>query len=180
MMYAERGAPDGAPAFSHFGSRDFEQKIGNDALILATTNHDVMDTNPPTSTGETDPRNPPADFKSRFCEEFGCAPAQFEERAFAECLYPVARLLAPVIRILRPNYFAPDLALIGYLGKSPSRRNAMNELAAFMESNEARGSFARKTLRIRISARRTSQLTARLFDRRAVRGAAGVTQRSAV
>jgi len=69
--------------------------------------------------------------------------------------------------------------LIRYLSKTPGRRNAMNELAAFMEANDARGSFARKVLRIRISARNTSQLAARLFERRPERNDAGVAAQNA-
>ncbi len=43
---------------------------------------------------------------------------------------------------------------------------AVYELSAFMEDNNARGGFARKILRIRISARKASDLLWRLFDRR--------------
>ena len=103
---------------------------------------------------------------SLFCEEHHCPPSEFEERAFRACLYWRARILAPLIRIIQPGYFDPDFALIRYLAETPGRRDAMNELAAFVEANNARGGFARKILRIRISARKTSQLIGRLFERR--------------
>jgi hypothetical protein len=103
---------------------------------------------------------------SRFCERYQCPPEEFEERAFRACLYWRARILAPVIRKIWPRYFEPDFDLIRYLGKTPGRRNAINELAAFMEANNTRGSFARKTLRFRISARKASELIGRLFERR--------------
>jgi hypothetical protein len=101
-----------------------------------------------------------------FCEELGCPTAEFEERAFRACLYWRARLLAPLIRLIWPAYFDTDFALIRYLAETPGRRDAMNELAAYIEVNDARGGFARKILRIRISSRKTSLLIERLFDRR--------------
>jgi hypothetical protein len=106
------------------------------------------------------------DFKSLFCELHGYAPDQYEERAFRACLYWHARLLAPLIRALAPKYFERDFALINYLASAPGRRHAMNELAAFMEANESKGGFARKVLRIRISARKTSAILGQLFARR--------------
>jgi hypothetical protein len=42
----------------------------------------------------------------------------------------------------------------------------MNELAAYVEANDARGGFARRVLCIRISSRKTSRMIERLFDRR--------------
>lgn len=103
---------------------------------------------------------------SLFCEEHHCPPAEFEERAFRACLYWRARILAPLIRLIWPGYFDTDFELIRYLAETPGRRDAMNELAAYMEVNDTRGSFARRVLRIRISSRTTSRLIERLFDRR--------------
>jgi hypothetical protein len=105
-----------------------------------------------------------------FCEEHGCAPAEFEERAFRACLYWRARILAPLIRLVWPNYFNTDFEFIRYLAETPGRRDAMNELAAYEEANDARGGFARRVLRIRVSSRKTSLLIERLFDRRAEGG----------
>jgi len=100
-----------------------------------------------------------------FCEEHGCAPPEFEERAFRACLYWRARLLAPLIRLIWPSYFNTDFEFIRYLAETPGRRDAMNELAGYVEANDARGGFARRVLRIRISSRKTSVLIERLFDR---------------
>ena len=110
---------------------------------------------------------------SLFCEEHHCPPSEFEERAFRACLYWRARLLAPLIRQIQPGYFDVDFELIRYLAETPGRRDAMNELAAYVEANDARGGFARRVLRIRISSRKTSRLIERLFDWRAEGGRAG-------
>ena len=129
-----------------------------------------MDTTPPSPpTSETKPPPAPQEFKALFCELQHCPPAEYEERAFHICLYWRARILAPLIRKLWPGYFDRDFALIRFLANTPGRRDAMNELAAFQEANNSRGSFARKTLRIRISARKTSQLIGQVFERSAER-----------
>ena len=136
-----------------------------------------MDTSPLSPTGETDARQAPQDFMSLFCEEFHCPPSEFEERAFRTCLYWRARVLAPLIRIIGPRYFDRDFALIRYLAKTPGWRDAMNELSAYMEANDTKGGFARKILRIRISARKVGQLAGRLFERHAEEGHAGPVPR---
>ncbi len=106
---------------------------------------------------------------SLFCELYHCPPEQFEERAFGACLHWRARLLAPVLRRILPRYFDRDFAFVRYLAKTPGRRDAMNELAAFVEADNAKGGFTRKILHIRISARKSSRLIARVFERSAER-----------
>ena len=128
-----------------------------------------MNSSPPSSKREMDSGSAKPDFMALFCERYRCPPSEFEEQAFLICLYWRARIVAPLIRKIRPDYFDRDFALIRYLGKTPGRRDAMNELAAFMEANKARGGFARKFLRIRISSRKTSELVGRLFERHAER-----------
>ena len=100
---------------------------------------------------------------SLYCERFHCPPEEFEKRAFRSCLYWRARLLAPLIRKFWPDFFNPDFELIRYLGKTPGRRDAVNEMAAYMEFIRTNGGFARKFLRFRISARKSSKLVEQLF-----------------
>ncbi len=100
--------------------------------------------------------------KSSFCERFGCPQSEYEERAFKKCLYPHARCLAPVLRLLRPNFFATDFSFIGYLGATTGLRDANSEVLSFNDLNR-KGGFFRKTLRIRVSGRKASVLAARLF-----------------
>jgi hypothetical protein len=71
------------------------------------------------------------------------------------------------------------LTLIRYLAKTPGRRDAMNELSAFMEADKARGGFARRTLCIRISPQKTSRLIGLLFDLRTKRENPGAAPRGA-
>ena len=120
---------------------------------------------PPTT--EQTPSEPVSrDLMSLFCQRFNCPPSEFEEQAFRKCLYWHARILAPLIRRLSPGFFTEDFTLIGYFGKAPGRRDAQNELAAFMEANRSHRSFARKHLLLRISARKAGELAGQLFETR--------------
>jgi len=102
-----------------------------------------------------------------FCKQQNCPVSEYEERAFRMCLYWRARILAPLIRAIRPRFFDRDFTLIRYLATCRSRRNAINELAAFTENISSSGGFARKVLRIRISARKTNVLVNQVFERHA-------------
>jgi len=124
-----------------------------------------MDSTTPLPNPGTDSAPPRPDFKSLFCKLYHCPPEEFEERAFGACLHWRARPLAPILRAIAPRYFDPDFAFIGYLAKAPGRRDAMNELAAFVEASKTKGGLAREFLHIRISPRKTSQLIARIFER---------------
>jgi len=113
------------------------------------------------------------DFITLFCELHHCPPSEYEERAFRICLYWRARILSPLIRAIRPRFFEPDFELIRYLAKCQGRRNANNELAAFMEATDSRGNFARRVLRFRISSRKAGMLVNRVFELRADSAARG-------
>jgi hypothetical protein len=104
------------------------------------------------------------DFMSLFCERYRCPVSEFEERAFRKCLPWRARLLAPLIRAIFPRYFEQDFALIRYLGQAVGQRDAMREMVSFIEANNSRDGFARKTLRIRVSARKAGKLLRRLAE----------------
>jgi hypothetical protein len=130
-----------------------------------------MNSSSPNPPGETGSRPADLDFMSLFCEQHKCPLSEFEERAFRICLYWHARILAPLIRRIQPRYFDLDFALIRYLATCRSRRNAINELAAFMEAIKDRGGFARKVLRFRISARKANALVIQVFERQPEPGA---------
>jgi hypothetical protein len=80
-----------------------------------------------------------------------------------QCLYRHARWLAPVIRWLKRDFFARDLAFIQYLGAATSEREANTEILSFQDANLAKWSFCRTTLRIRVSGRKASKLAHAVF-----------------
>jgi hypothetical protein len=126
-----------------------------------------MNTPHPSPSGKAGSRPADLDFMSLFCEQHNCPLSEYEQRALRMCLYWQARIVGPLIRAIHPGYFDPDFELIRYLAKCRGRRNANNELVAFVENTNARGSFARKILHIRISARKTRALVNKVFERHA-------------
>ena len=102
---------------------------------------------------------------SLFCERYRCMPSEFDERVFQICLYRRVRVLAPVIRRIFPHYFEGDFAFIQYLGRTTGPRDAMHELAAFVDATHTEGGIARNFLGIGISARKVNVLLSQLYCR---------------
>jgi hypothetical protein len=55
-------------------------------------------------------------FQVLVCQRFHCPTSEYEERVFRKCLYWHARLLAPVVRRLKSDFFTEDFKFIRYLG----------------------------------------------------------------
>jgi hypothetical protein len=102
-------------------------------------------------------------FQVLFCRRFNCSLSEYEERAFRKCLYRHARLLAPVLRKLKPDLFAEDFKFIRYLGASTGLSKAGLDLLDFRHVNLDKRSFWRIGLRIRLSSRKASRLAEELF-----------------
>ena len=96
----------------------------------------------------------PQEFQSLFCQRFNCPTSEYDERAFRECLYWHARPLAPVLRRVKPDFFAEDFKFIGYLGEATGVREARANAADFQDANLGRRSFWRRRLKIRCRAER--------------------------
>ena len=61
-----------------------------------------------------------------FCQRFHCPLSEYEDRAFRKCLYWHARMLAPVVRRLKPDFFAEDLKFKDFVaGASPDDAAAL-------------------------------------------------------
>lgn len=97
------------------------------------------------------------------CQRFNCPTSEYEERAFRKCLYWHARLLAPVVRRLKPDFFAEDFKFIRYLGASTGLREVGADLLNFRDANLGKRSIWRTTLKIRASGRKASSLAQQLF-----------------
>jgi hypothetical protein len=104
------------------------------------------------------------EIKSLFCERFDCPPAEYEDRAFRQCLYWHARLLTPVVRKLSPRFFAEDMKFIQELGLTSDWRAARSEVLSFQAENQSNSGFWRNSLRIRVSGRKAAELAQRLFS----------------
>jgi len=102
-------------------------------------------------------------FQLLACQRFNCPPSEYEERVFRRCLYWHARLLAPVGRRLKPDFFVEDLKFIRYLGQSTGFREVGVDLLNFRAANLGKPSLWRTGLKIRVSGRKASRLAQQLF-----------------
>jgi hypothetical protein len=103
------------------------------------------------------------DLRSVFCERFKCPPSEFEKRAFRKCLYFPAKLTAPLLRWLDPDWFERDLVLIRHLGDAKNWQQVMAELDAFHYREHLQPRYARNVLHLRVSARKANKLAFGLF-----------------
>jgi hypothetical protein len=102
-------------------------------------------------------------FKTLFCEKFKCPPEAFEERAFRTFLYWHARLLAPVIRIIKPDFFLEDFNFIRYLGDALDVRQAKVDVLDFKDTDRKNWRLLHTSFRIRVSHRKARRLAFQLF-----------------
>lgn len=98
-----------------------------------------------------------------FCRHFACSPSDYEERAFREFLYGHAKLVAPVVRKLRPAFFAEDFRFVNDLGEATDLREAMACVADFQVANIVSRRFLRTALKIRVSGGKAARLAQQLF-----------------
>ena len=105
-----------------------------------------------------------ATFKSLFCQKYGCPPDEYEKRAFRKCLYWHARMLAPVIRKIKGDFFLEDFKFIRFLGASSGLREAASDVKNFNDVNRGSGSWLRIELKIRVSGQKANRLTYELFQ----------------
>ncbi len=101
--------------------------------------------------------------KSLFCQRYDCPLSEYEQRAFNRCLYTHAKIVAPVIRRITPEFFAPDFKFIQDLGETIGSREASAEASNYQDANRARPNFWRTGLKIRVSGRKATALAYRLF-----------------
>jgi len=106
------------------------------------------------------------ELRSLFCEQFRCAPADFEKRVFWKCLYPHARVIAALLRLVKPALFERDHHFIRGFGNAKDWKDAKSEIVALRYEDRFHPRFLRNALRIRISRRKANQLAARLFQLR--------------
>jgi hypothetical protein len=106
---------------------------------------------------------PRPEFRTLFCERFQCAPAEYEELAFRKCLPWYARLLAPMLRRLRPDFFAEDFKFIRYLGAATGGREINSEVLSFQDANRSRSTLFRTGLHLRVSGRTAANLAQEMF-----------------
>lgn len=96
-------------------------------------------------------------FADLYCEQRCLTREQFVADVFRRTLYAHARLLAPILRVLRPQHFAADYEFINGVGLLRRFRDYALEAEEFAHHPDNRG-ILRVTLNLRISSRRMRRL----------------------
>jgi hypothetical protein len=101
-------------------------------------------------------------FKTLYCKYSNCPPTEFEDRTFRACLYGRAKLMEPVIRLVRSRFFAEDYSFIEALGGAKNLQDVRVALSNFRDA-EQMGGFFRRRLKLRVSGRKAARLAQGLF-----------------
>ena len=104
------------------------------------------------------------DFMSLFCQRFQCSPAEFKDRVLRLCLPWPARMLGPLLRGRRPDYFTREFALIENLGKAKDMREVRLELLEFRMTRHLHWSVTRNVLGLQISAAKVARLASSFLE----------------
>ena len=107
---------------------------------------------------------PNRDLRSLFCEHYACPPAEFDKRALQKCLYLHARIVAPLLRRIKADYFERDLRFAHYFGNAKDRQEAVAEIADLRYQDYIQPRFGRNVLRLRVSGRKANELAFKLFE----------------
>lgn len=91
-------------------------------------------------------------FAELYCEKHGLKPEEYDSVVLARALYPHARLLAPLARFIRPEYFAADIDFVRSVARLRRFREFFYEAEEFAHHPANRG-FMRLTANLRISSR---------------------------
>lgn len=101
-------------------------------------------------------------FAARFCEREGLPPEEFRTVLFHRTLYAHARLIAGLVRWLKPRHFLADHEFIEDVGYLRSLQEFSQALGNFVEHPSNWGPLRRK-FRIRVSARRMLKIVRTVF-----------------
>jgi hypothetical protein len=95
-------------------------------------------------------------FAEAFCSQHGLSKEEFNEAVFRRSLYPLARLLRPVLALL-PGYFIADREFIAGAGHITRMRELDQDAFAFANHPSNRG-VLRRVFRLRVSAGKMGSL----------------------
>lgn len=97
-----------------------------------------------------------------FCAQTKCTPAQFEGRVFWHCLYPHARVMAPLLLLLQRDFFSADRSLISRIADAQTMTFVREEVRDYFWDSNNRG-WLRRTANIRVSGQRVKDLARRFL-----------------
>jgi hypothetical protein len=91
-------------------------------------------------------------FAALYCDKHGIKPEEYDAVVLKRSLYPHARLLAPLLRALWPEYFTADLDFVRSVGRLRRFREFNYEAEEFAHHPANRG-FWRLNVNMRVSSR---------------------------
>ena len=91
-----------------------------------------------------------ATFAELHCRRYNLPRERYARDMLSRCLYPHARLLAPLVAMIDPDYFDPDTDFLNGVGDIRRVGELREEFSAFARHPENRG-FLRHSLRLRVS-----------------------------
>lgn len=91
-------------------------------------------------------------FAELYCETHGLKREDYEKVVLSRGLYPHARLLAPLLRLLWPEHFVADLDFVRSVGRLKRFREFFYEAEEYAHHPANRG-FWRLTANVRVSSR---------------------------
>ena len=102
-------------------------------------------------------------FREAVCEQLGVPPKAYEEEVLWRCLFPSARPLARLLRLLNSHFFDDDLELIRSVADCAALRELRAELSDYRYHKRIRG-FLRSILHVRVSGQRLGDLGAKVLN----------------
>jgi hypothetical protein len=102
-------------------------------------------------------------FQHRFCALMNCAHEKYEQKMFLKCLYPHARLVAGIVRRLRPGFFREDFGVIRELATVTSAEIFQSDINRYHASNIRSRNLLRKMFLLRVSGKRLLRWKGRAF-----------------
>lgn len=89
-----------------------------------------------------------------------CPLSESGQRIFRQCLHRHAAVLAPILSVMSPDFFAPDHELIEQVGKSRTLTEIDFAIRNFFD-DERNSHWLRKTGRVRVSTQRLRRVARR-------------------
>jgi hypothetical protein len=114
-----------------------------------------------TSVGTFGEKMKLATFAEKFCARHNLVPEKYEEVAFKRALYPVARILRPLL-MLKADYLTADREFIQGVGRLTRLGSFQSNVDDYLYHPRNRG-FLRRGLKLRVSVSRLSRMVQDAF-----------------
>lgn len=96
-------------------------------------------------------------FREHYCVACDCRPDRFIRQVFWRCLHPHAFLIAPLVSLFQPEYFAADRELIARVATARTLREVNEEIHDYVRDHRNAG-WWRGRAHLRLSTHRLRAL----------------------